>query len=113
MKFTDKNGVGRYGRYRLEPVAGTAYLDDATAAKQSANFLFDELTARVGREEIGFRLNVQVAEPGDVVDDATEDWPASRKVVELGRIALRSTVADDAEEQTANHFRPDTESRWD
>jgi catalase len=49
---------------------------------------------------------VQVAEDGDVVNDATVHWPAERKVVELGTIALTSTVANNAHEQKHIIFDP-------
>src|SRR6202035_3699172 len=32
MHFTNKDGVSRYGRYRIIPEAGNDHLDDATAA---------------------------------------------------------------------------------
>jgi catalase len=88
------------------PDAGVETLDEAAAAKKSANFLFDELTERLGRGEIGFRVMLQVAGEGDVVDDATEHWPESRAVVELGKLALTGLVAEDAEEQRHLIFDP-------
>jgi hypothetical protein len=43
---------------------------------------------------------------GDVVNDATVHWPAERKVVELGTIALANTVANHAHEQKQIIFDP-------
>lgn len=106
MRFVNKDGQAKYGRYRIAPEAGVEYLDDAAAAKREANFLFDELGERIGKGEIGFRVMVQLAAEGDVVDDATVQWPESRRVVELGRIGLTGTVADDAEEQRHIIFDP-------
>jgi catalase len=106
MQFVNKEGVARYGRYRLVPEAGVEHLDDAAAAKQGTSFLFDELAERIGKGAIGFRVMVQLADNGDVVDDSTVHWPESRPVVELGRIALTSTVAGDAEEQRHIIFDP-------
>jgi catalase len=54
----------------------------------------------------GMAITVQVAEDGDVVNDATVHWPAKRKVVELGTNALTSTVANRAHEQDYNIFDP-------
>jgi catalase len=106
MRFIDPTGLGRYGRYRMEPEARVETLDDATAAKRDGNFLFDELTKRVGLGAIKFRVMVQLAEAGDVVDDATIHWPETRKVVELGKIALTAPVSDDAEQQRHIIFDP-------
>jgi catalase len=106
MKFTNKDGVSKFGRYSILPEAGNDFLDDATAAGKSANYLFDELTERLAKGPIKFKLVVQVAEDGDVVDDATVQWPAERKVVELGTVTLTERVADDVAEQKYVIFDP-------
>src|SRR5579862_8885701 len=41
--FTNAQGVSRHGRYRVLPVAGGEHLDEAGAAAQTPNFLFDEI----------------------------------------------------------------------
>lgn len=106
MKFTNKDGVSKFGRYSILPEAGNDFLDDATAASKSANYLFDELRERLAEGPIKFKVVVQVAEDGDVIDDATVAWPAERKVVELGTIALTERVANDAGEQKYIIFDP-------
>jgi catalase len=105
MKFTNKDGASKFGRYSILPEAGNDFLDDAAAGK-SANYLFDELTERLAKGPIKFKVKVQVAEDGDVVDDVTVHWPAERKVVELGTIALTAPVAEDAHEQKHIIFDP-------
>src|SRR5947209_13080907 len=40
VKFTNADGVSRYGRYRVLPAAGNDYLDEAAAAAQGPSFLF-------------------------------------------------------------------------
>jgi catalase len=106
MKFTNKDGVSKFGRYSILPEAGNDFLDDATAAGKGANYLFDELTERLAKGPIKFKIVVQVAEDGDVVDDATVPWPVERKVVELGTLTLTERVADDAAEQKHVIFDP-------
>jgi catalase len=81
-------------------------LDDATASQRDANFLFDEIKQRVGLAAVRFRLMLQLAEAGDVVDDATEPWPASRRLAELGKISLTAPMTADAEEQRHIIFDP-------
>jgi catalase len=49
---------------------------------------------------------VQLANDGDVTDDATVHWPADRKLMELGRVLLNKLVASDAEEQRHIIFDP-------
>jgi catalase len=106
MKFTNKDGVSRYGRYRIVPEAGNDHLDAAAVAGKSANYLFGELTERIATGPIRFRVLVQVANEGDVVDDATIHWPGGRELVELGTIELSAAVADDAHEQKQIIFDP-------
>jgi len=106
MQFTNKDGVSRFGRYRIVPVAGNEHIDDAAVAAKSANFLFDEIAERLAKGSIKFRLLVQVANDGDVVDDATIHWPEDRKLLELGIITLTAPVAEDAHEQKQIIFDP-------
>ncbi len=106
MKFTNAEGVSKFGRYRIVPEAGNDHLDDAAVAAKGPNYLFDELGGRVGNGKIAFRLLVQVAEDGDVVHDATIHWPEERKLVELGTIVLTEPVAESDHEQKHIIFDP-------
>ncbi len=106
MKFTNQDGLSRFGRYRIVPEAGVEHLDDAAVAAKGANYLFEEISERVAKEPVRFRVLVQVAEDGDVVDDATIHWPEDREQVELGTISLTEMVADNAHEQQKIIFDP-------
>jgi catalase len=98
-KFTNAEGVSKFGRYRILPVEGTAYLDSETAKKQSPNFLFDELRSRLATAPVKLRVVVQVAAEGDVVDDSTSHWPADRPLVEFGTVEVSAAVPDNDTEQ--------------
>ena len=104
--FTNANGVSRSGRYRVLPVAGNAYLDEAGAAVQTPNFLFDELQERMAQEPVRFRIVVQLAEEGDIVDDATVRWPEERQQLTFGELALTAIAANNASEQQHIIFDP-------
>jgi catalase len=106
MHFTNKDGVSRYGRYRIVPEAGNDHLDDATAAGKSANYLFDELTERIAKGPIRFRILVQLANDGDIVDDATFHWPGDRTLLELGTLVLTEPVSNSDHEQKHIIFDP-------
>jgi catalase len=105
-RFGKRDGIAHYGRYRIIPSAGVEHLDDATAKVKGANYLFDELRQRVAREGVQFEIQVQVAEEGDIVDDATVHWPESRRLVPFGRIALTGIVPDGDTEQQHIIFDP-------
>jgi catalase len=106
VQFSDKDGATRFGRYRVVPAAGEEYLDDSITAGKSASYLFEELAERVANGPVGFRVLAQLAEAGDVVDDATIQWPESRELLELGTIALGAPVPDVAHEQKNIIFDP-------
>jgi catalase len=95
FRFINQRGVARYGRYRIVPDAGVAHLDDASTKSKDANYLFEELTHRIAAGPIRFDIQVQVANDGDIVHDATIHWPADRKVVHFGTIVLTAKAPDD------------------
>ncbi|HEV8030360.1 MAG TPA: catalase family peroxidase [Stellaceae bacterium] len=106
FKFTNADGVSRYGRYRILPAAGNEYLDEAGAAAQGPNFLFDEIKERVAKEPVRFRVAVQVAEANDTVDDATVRWPQDRPQLTFGEISLQEITPNNANEQQQIIFDP-------
>src|SRR5207245_1485224 len=88
------------------PVGGPNYLDSAAAAKVSANYLFDELTRRLAKEPVKFRVLVQLPKPGDPTADASVVWPDDRKLVELGVVTLTTVAPDNAEVSRKLQFNP-------
>jgi catalase len=106
FKFTNAKGVSRYGRYRVLPLAGNEYLDQAGAAARSANFLFDEIKERIAKEPVRFRIAVQLAEAGDTTDDATIRWPGDRSQLTFGEISLKQIAPNNAGEQQSIIFDP-------
>ena len=92
--FTNADGVSRHGRFRIRPEAGTAYLSDADAGAQSADFLFDEIGQRLAKEPVRLGVFVHMAEPGDDVADASVPWSDSRTETLFGTITLTARVDD-------------------
>lgn len=106
MEFINQEDVRRFGRYRIVPEAGNDFLDADALAGKDANYLFEEIAERITREPVRFRVMVQLANEGDVADDATVHWPEDRQQVELGTITLTALVADNATEQQHIIFDP-------
>ncbi len=106
FKFTDADANVRFGRYQIHPELQNEYLDQPAAAAKSANFLFDEIVARIGKGPVKFHLVAQLAEEGDVTDDATIRWPDDRRKLELGVITLDTKVAEDDAEKHRMIFDP-------
>ena len=55
---------------------------------------------------MGFRVLVQLAEPGDEVADATAVWPEDRPVVEFGTLTVTARVDELAPEMRKVIFDP-------
>jgi catalase len=106
FRFTNKDGVSRFGRYRIVPEAGVEHLDEDAASKKDRNFLFDELRQRIAAGPVGFQIVAQVANETDVVDDATVPWPEDRPLVQLGKFVLTDAVTDNNIEQKKIIFDP-------
>ncbi len=106
FRFTNAQGVSRYGRYQVLPEAGNEYLDEAGAAAQKPDFLFEEIGKRLAKGAVEFRVVVQLAEDGDTVDDATVQWPAGRPQITFGKISLTGIKPDNAREQEQIIFDP-------
>lgn len=106
FRFTNRDGVTRYGRYRISPQAGIEHLDEVTAKGKDANYLFDELTQRIAESPIRFDIHVQIADKSDIVDDATIHWPGDRRLIHFGTIVLTAKVPDDTQQQKRIIFDP-------
>jgi catalase len=106
MRFINAAGVAHYGRYRISPATGIEHLTEEAAKGKDANYLFDEVTARLAAGPVRFDIHVQIAAEGDVVDDATIHWPAARRLLHFGSIALTEKASNDAQQQKYIIFDP-------
>ncbi len=105
--FTNQAGEAHAVRTRIVPAAGApVHLSDADAAKLPPNALMDEIARRVGQGPVAFRLQVQVADKSDPTADATQAWPDSRRVVELGTLTLTKADPDSKTAEKALLFLP-------
>lgn len=106
FKFTNAKGESHFGRYRIEPLAGQQFLSAEETEKATPNYLMDELPVRLKKEPVKFRISVQLAEKDDVINDGTQVWPGTRKIVELGTLTLRSVHADGSKFEKGTMFNP-------
>lgn len=105
-RFKNANGETRFGRYRIVPEGGPEHLTGEAASLKNADYLFDEIRARLASGPVNFRIKIQLAEAGDVVDDATIQWPEYRTEITLGTMSLSSVVANNEVEQRHIIFDP-------
>jgi catalase len=85
FRWTGEDGEARWVRYRWQPEAGEASLEDEEARALGKDYLQAEILERL---PVAFRLVVQIAEDGDPIDDPTAIWPDERETVEAGRLEL-------------------------
>jgi catalase len=88
FKWIGADGSERYVRYRWLPHGGEATLSGEDARSRGADYLQDDLRERLGREPIRFGLELQIAGPGDKVDDPTAVWPGERETLNAGTLEL-------------------------
>ena len=93
--FVNAGGSKQFGKWIYEPVDGVAGLTDDEVKSKGSTFLFADLRERAKAGKVAFNLNLELAEPGDKLDNATVPLPASRKKVTLGTLKITS-VSEDA-----------------
>ena len=91
--FTPAAGKKVLGKWMFEPARGQQGLTEDELKQLPDDFLADELRRRVASTGIAFDFKVQIAESGDVVNDATVPLPANRKVVTAGRLVIDKVEA--------------------
>ena len=106
LSFTNAAGKSQYARYRITPVKGAAFITKLQAASSAPDYLFTELPKRLSENVVQYTLSAQLAEPEDVINDATSVWPEERKQVVLGTISLKQVQADGAQFEKATMFNP-------
>ena len=106
FRFTNAAGQSRFGRFRLVPEAGIELLSSEQAARKTTDFLAAELSQRLAKGPVGFRVLVQLAESGDDVTDSTTVWPESRPQAEFGTLAITERVDELAPERRKIIFDP-------
>ena len=104
--FTNSSGQTKFGRYRIVPELGNDYLTDQAVAGLSPDYHFEEIIDRIQLAPVRFNILVQLAGPGDLVDDATKHWPESRELFVLGTVELDAPTPDNLEQQKQIIFDP-------
>ncbi len=70
------------------------------------DYLASEIGQRVARAPVKFRLMLQIAQSGDVLNDPSVAWPDSRRTVELGVLFITKLAPDNNEAQHRLLFLP-------
>jgi catalase len=92
VKFTNEKDAVTIGRYQLIPQAGRHFLSTGESAKAPPNYLEDEICRRVAHGPVRFKVVLQLAAPGDKIDDPSVAWANTNEIVTLGTLAVASVV---------------------
>ncbi|MGX7680827.1 catalase family peroxidase [Jatrophihabitans sp. DSM 45814] len=106
VQFTDAQGENRFVRYQFIPDAGEHSLAGGEAAAKSADYLSEELTARVAANPVRFSWYAQMAEDSDVIDDPATAWPDDRQRGLLGQIVIDQVGPNSAQADRSLAFMP-------
>jgi catalase len=98
------DGSSRYVRYEWVPLDGDRRLGMKEARARGRDFLQRELPERLSRGTARFTLELQIAAPGDPVDDPSKRWPPERERVDAG--TLEVVAVDEEADQNVLVFDP-------
>jgi len=106
FKFTNAQGSSKLGRYQLVAEDGRQFLSKEAAAKASPDYLEDELRSRLSRGNLRFKILLQLAAPGDAVDDPSIAWSNDNERITLGVLSVTALVPDSATTDRGLLFLP-------
>lgn len=99
FKWLDADGGERWIRYTWLPVREEKRISNGAAKKRGAEYLGEDLAARIERGEVRMTLQLQIAAKGDDPHDPMSVWPEDRETVNAG--TLEVTALDPEREQSS------------
>ncbi len=84
----DAHGSQRWARWHWLPEAGREPLATRDARERSPDYLHEDLVGRLADGPVRFVLDIELANAGDPVDDATALWAGEREHVRAGTLEL-------------------------
>ncbi len=104
--FVNAAGARQFGKWIFEPVGGLQGLTDDEAKAKGPTFLFDDLRQRVKDGKVAFNFNLELAQPGDKIDNATVPLPEGRKKVNMGTLKVTAVSEDGGGACLTTNFNP-------
>jgi len=106
VQFTDAHDRNRFVRYQFIPDTGEHSLAPDEEATKSADYLSEELAARIAANPVRFTWYAQIAQDSDVIDDPATPWPDDRQRVPLGHIVIDQVGPNSPEADRSLVFLP-------
>ena len=92
--LVNMDGERRAARFTWVPIHEGEKTDDLV---KSESDLETELVARMHVEKVQFRLLIQLAGNGDVIDDSSSQWSSDCQVIDAGLLTIKSMRKDGAD----------------
>ena len=93
FRFLDTAGHVTPVRWAMVPE--DQFVPEAAAPPKGANYLFDQLIARIDKGPARWHLIVTIGQPGDPTRDVTVQWRNDRKKIDAGTLTI-TTIASEA-----------------
>lgn len=104
--FTNADGERVYGRYLVEPVNGSQFLDKDARESAEPDYLSTELKSRLEQSKAVMKISLQIASEDDIKNDPTVVWPEERQIIELGTLEIQNIMVNGAEYAKNTLFNP-------
>jgi catalase len=95
-RFLDAGGAAQYVRYTFVPEREEPRLKPWQARRRGRDYLRAEIAERIARGPVRFRLELQIAGPGDDVNDPSSAWAPERRRVAAGTLELTRLDPDES-----------------
>jgi catalase len=95
FRFKDSKGATKLVRWQFVPDTPLAGLDKKTLDKLPRDYLFKEMIARTARGPSRWHLQLVVANPTDVTNNATIAWTGPHRVVDAGTLILNAVQPEE------------------
>ena len=92
FRFTNAKGESVPVRWWVAP---EQTFDTPGPAATGRNYLFDALIAQIHSKPLRWRLILTVGQPGDPTAQAAIPWPADRKQIDAGTLAIDTIESED------------------
>ena len=91
FRWLDAGGAATHVRCDWRPAAGQRWLGGGEAKRLGRDYLHEGVA---GSLPASWTLDVQIAEPGDDVDDPSSHWPSERRRLDAGVLELDRVIED-------------------
>lgn len=88
--FVDSDGVRHPVRWQMVPEPAALGAGEVSPP-DDPNYLASNLARRLLGGPLRWHLLVTFANPGDPVDDATKEWPSTRRTIDAGTLVIERT----------------------